>query len=656
MKDQFQIKNRVPKSWEVTSLADIARINPKISPNGIDAETEVTFLPMKLVEEVSGRYNGSYIRRFSEVSRGYTHFSDGDVIFAKITPCMENGKVAIVESLRNGLGFGSTEFHVVRLEGELPRKFLFYYLIREGLRQDARKHMTGSAGQLRVPSSYLENLALPFPPLPEQHRIVAKIEELFTKLDAGVKALNELKMQLKRYRQSVLQSAFEGKLTAKWREEHQDELEPATMLLERLKEERKNRCLMEQRESLRWVMESQIRNSSAADAPDNVMRDFLIEMVLQDLDVTHNNLIDSVVAAYLHAVSDKMDINSLTKNYLRWLHDSMIALQNDGLESKVLQAQLAGWNRYINEELNPKTPRRTLTPILGAEYSMFDSFKQWLVTSSIESQGIGYVRRKFLEEPAKTNWEKSEAKRKTSELDSSSFPELPNGWVWAKLEELAAEEPNSITDGPFGSNLKTSHYTAHGPRVIRLQNIGDVRFVDEIAHISSAHFDKLRKYEIFSGDIVIASLGSSPPRSCIIPESVGPAIVKADCIRFRSHSLMNNRWINFALNSDSTRKWGARAVHGVGRPRLGLHNVRNIPIPVPAAMEQAQIVSEIERRFSLIDAIESIIEGSRTQSNRLRQSILERAFEGKLVPQNPTDEPAEKLLDRIKFIRAEART
>src|SRR5688572_31007552 len=108
---------------------------------------------------------------------------------------------------------------------------------------------------------------------------------------------------------------------------------------------------------------------------------------------------------------------------------------------------------------------------------------------------------------------------------------LPNSWSEATVEELACSDVGSLTDGPFGSNLKSSHYTDSGPRVIRLQNIGDGRFLDERAHISAAHFERLRKHEALAGDVVVAMLGAELPRACLVPAHLGPAIVKADCVR-----------------------------------------------------------------------------------------------------------------------------
>jgi type I restriction enzyme, S subunit len=202
---------------------------------------------MSSVEEKTGRYNLSDIRLYGTVRKGYTQFVDGDLIFAKITPCMENGKIAVVENLVNGVGCGSTEFHVSRAASLINRKYLFYYFNREELRRDAQRNMTGSAGQLRVSKSFFEEVEIPLPPLAEQQHIVDKIEELFSDLDNGIESLKTAQQQLKVYRQAVLKWAFEGKLTAQWREEQKrlGKLESAEVLLAQIKAERERRYQQE---------------------------------------------------------------------------------------------------------------------------------------------------------------------------------------------------------------------------------------------------------------------------------------------------------------------------------------------------------------------------------------------------------------------------
>jgi type I restriction enzyme S subunit len=229
------------------------------------------------------------------------------------------------------------------------------------------------------------------------------------------------------------------------------------------------------------------------------------------------------------------------------------------------------------------------------------------------------------------NWQGRGKYKEPAAPDTENLPAIPDGWTWATVEQLASPEANSITDGPFGSNLKTEHYMESGPRVLRLQNIGDGVYVDEEAHISQAHFERLQKHRIFAGDVVIAGFGENPPRSCVIPESLGPAIVKADCIRFKPHSSVLPKYMNAALNSDPVRKRTKGMVHGVGRPRLNLGEIKSIVLPLPPLGEQTRIVAEVERRLSVVEELESVVTANLQRATRLRQSILQRAFTGNLL-------------------------
>ncbi len=224
------------------------------------------------------------------------------------------------------------------------------------------------------------------------------------------------------------------------------------------------------------------------------------------------------------------------------------------------------------------------------------------------------------------------ARRNLARLRASILKAAYDGpWELRALGDLAAREPRSITDGPFGSNLKTSHYTTSGPRVVRLQNIGDGRFQDDKAHISAEHFARLQNHAVEAGDVLIASLGTELPRACIAPDSLGPAIVKADCIRFRPGPTVEGRFVSHMLNSSPIRRGVSEIIHGVGRPRLNLREVKAIEIPVPALEEQHQIVAEVERQFSFIDAMATTIDTGLQRANALRQSILSQAFRGRLI-------------------------
>ena len=160
----------LPEGWRCAKLVEVAEINPKLSKN-ISDNVEVSFLPMKAVQEETGMIDLSITKKFEEVKRGYTSFINNDIIFAKITPCMENGKIAIVENLRNSLGFGSTEFHVIRLHEPKSIKYLFYFLLQRDIRKQAQRSMTGTAGQLRVPAKFMQEIAVSLPPIPEQQKL-----------------------------------------------------------------------------------------------------------------------------------------------------------------------------------------------------------------------------------------------------------------------------------------------------------------------------------------------------------------------------------------------------------------------------------------------------------------------------------------------------
>ncbi len=165
----------LPPNWSTARIEEVAEINPGLNKAEIDDRLDVAFVPMPAVEAGTGRIDVSARRKFGEVKKGYTAFREGDVLFAKITPCMENGKMAVVPPLPNGLGFGSTEFHVLRPRADISSQYLCYYVSTQNFRQSAEHNMTGAVGQRRVPTQFLEQHSIPIAPAREQRRIVAKI-------------------------------------------------------------------------------------------------------------------------------------------------------------------------------------------------------------------------------------------------------------------------------------------------------------------------------------------------------------------------------------------------------------------------------------------------------------------------------------------------
>lgn len=190
------------------AISQVCEINPPKTIELSDTSL-ISFVPMECVS-IDGHME---LDKTIDVNRAknYTVFKNGDVLFAKITPCMENGKGAVANGLLNGFGAGSTEFIVLRPKKEIINsRWLYLFLSQKQFRMECQQHMTGSAGQKRVPPKYLASCEIPIPPLPEQKRIVALIDELFSQLDAGVEMLKKTKTQLAVYRQAVLKEAFSG--------------------------------------------------------------------------------------------------------------------------------------------------------------------------------------------------------------------------------------------------------------------------------------------------------------------------------------------------------------------------------------------------------------------------------------------------------------
>ncbi|MBS7537330.1 restriction endonuclease subunit S [Ancylobacter lacus] len=161
--------------WPLRELSEAVEINPR-TPKGIAASHHLSFVPMAAVDEIHGAITDRQAREFGAVSKGFPTFANGDVLFAKITPCMENGKAAIASDLVNGIGAGSTEFFVLRPRPNVLPEYIFHFVRRSSFRETCKANFTGSAGQQRVPRSYLERVMIPLPPLDEQRRIVGLLD------------------------------------------------------------------------------------------------------------------------------------------------------------------------------------------------------------------------------------------------------------------------------------------------------------------------------------------------------------------------------------------------------------------------------------------------------------------------------------------------
>lgn len=202
----------IPESWEWCRLQYVVQLNPK---NKAADNILAGFIPM---EKIEASYLSAFDfieRKWGEIKNGFTHFSDGDVAFAKITPCFQNRKSMILKNLPNGIGAGSTELKVLRTYGStILAEYLLYFLESAYFVEEAT--FKGTANQQRIISGYLENKLFPLPPIAEQFRITAKIAELLPICDRFIKsqdALDKLNIQINaNLRKSILQEAIQGRL------------------------------------------------------------------------------------------------------------------------------------------------------------------------------------------------------------------------------------------------------------------------------------------------------------------------------------------------------------------------------------------------------------------------------------------------------------
>ncbi|PYC19987.1 restriction endonuclease subunit S [Aquipseudomonas alcaligenes] len=183
----------LPESWVQARLTDVCELNPRLLAESRPAsDATVTFVPMSAVDEHGGVIDKAETRTFVEVAKGYTSFREQDVLFAKVTPCMENGKAAIARNLENGFGFGSTEFHVLRPTKVVLPEYVFSFIRQKAFRDRAASAFVGTGGLQRVPPDFLSRVKIPLPTLLEQQRIV----DVLRQVEAVTKAKKSISDQV----------------------------------------------------------------------------------------------------------------------------------------------------------------------------------------------------------------------------------------------------------------------------------------------------------------------------------------------------------------------------------------------------------------------------------------------------------------------------
>ena len=229
-------------------------------------------------------------------------------------------------------------------------------------------------------------------------------------------------------------------------------------------------------------------------------------------------------------------------------------------------------------------------------------------------------------------------------IPCEAIPASTDAWAFSRLGELNV----LVSDGPFGSNLRTRDYTNSGVRVIRLENVGKGKFLDEKrSFISQEKYETIKKHSMVPGTIVVSSFMTEGVRSCFVPESVPISINKADCFAVTvTGKRSNRRFLAYFLLSSQAFEQLEGLVHGVGRPRINTTQLKELHVPVCSPAEQSEVVRILDARLEAVETLRFEIDASHANAEALRQSILKEAFAGRLVPQNPQDEPASDLLAR----------
>ncbi|WP_180267325.1 restriction endonuclease subunit S [Nostoc linckia] len=430
--------------------------------------------------------------------------NEGDLVINRVNSPSHLGKCLPVRS-RNIPALFESNMMRLRLFQAANVFFLAFYLRSRLGKSRLISNAKWAVNQASINQTDVGTTPVPLPPLAEQHRIVAKIEELFTQLDAGVELLKKVKAKLKRYRQAVLKAAVEGNLTKEWREANLGELEPASVLLERILKQRRE----------------------------------------------------------------------------KWEAEQLVKMKAQG-----------------------KTPKD-------------DSWKL-----------------KYKEPVAP---------------DTSDLAKLPDGWCWVRLDTIAALKGGITKD----SNRKFENF-----KIIPYLRVANVQrgYLDlnEIKEIE-ANETIITELLLKKNDILFNEGGDRDKlgRGWIWQEEISECIHQNHVFRGRLYnSDLSAKFVSWCSNTYGATYFMKEGKQTTNLASINLSKLSAFPIPLPPQEEQVQIQCEVELSFSVIDQLEKTIDTNLKRAEKLRQTILKQAFEGKLVPQDPNDEPAEKLLERIKAEKA----
>ena len=261
----------------------------------------------------------------------------------------------------------------------------------------------------------------------------------------------------------------------------------------------------------------------------------------------------------------------------------------------------------------------------------------------------------------RARWEAQEKRRgkykEPATPDASDLPDLPEGWTWGTIAQIGEIGEQTVLTGPFGTNLKKEDFTLEGTPVVTIGCLTeDGLDMEKAAFVSREKANELNRYSLRRGDLLFSRMATVGRAGIVGPEADGCLFNYHNMrLRLDRSTLLPQFYLAYVRGSPQVGRYVNEVNHGATRDGINTRQLLEMPVTIPPLCEQRSIVAEVERRLSIIQQAEATVEASLVRVERLRQSILKQAFSGQLVPQDPNDEPASVLLERIKAEREAAR-